>query len=459
MTRGSLSRRVTSARIARAAARGFTLVELMVSLIAGLIIALACMGLAKTATATFHEQARLSVVEGTVRFAGERLRQDLLRAGFMSTGNIRLASSENPAVPFGQKIAVVPGTAGGTASRYGALNDLAGIRIRVGGSRDASFVTTAGTEGPNSLATNNGLNPDALVVSGNLTSDDSYQGILRSDAPLCGGQRIEMKRDGDAAVRRLFDSANPAAALRGVFTPIVGTNYAARVVDARGCQHYVLVCGVEVVSADRMNVHLRPGTGGDVLPPGTGACGASVGEEVTVSPVHRMLWYIGPNTDAALATDPNVEPNGSKFNIYRQLMDASDPPAAVAGAREIVGEYAIDMKFGITVDDPSTPPPNNFRVFDLDSDTGGGNIDSWARAASGSATGAPGPQRIRSVRYRIAARAALPDRAANLVVPPGAPYLSRYCIDTTPVATCKRFARVRTLTSEVTLMNQRGMQY
>lgn len=443
----------------RARARGFTLVELMVSLVAGLIIAIACMGLAKTTTTSFYEQARLSTVEGAARAASERLRLDLLRAGFMSTGNIRLASSENPSVPFGQKIAVIPGTGGATASRYTTLNDLAGLQVRVGGSRDNALYAVAGTEGPNALATNNGLNPDALVVAGNLTSDDSYQGTLFNDAPRCGGQRVELRREGDAAVRRLFDTANPTATLRGIFTPVVGPNYAARVVDARGCQHYVLVCEVEVVDANRMNVHLRPGTGGDVLPPSTGSCGANVGEEVTVSPVHRVLWYVGPNTDAALAPDPGVEAATNKFNLYRQLLDASDPPALVQGGREIVAEYAIDLKFGITVDDPGTPPPNNFRVFDMDSDPGGGNIDTWARGASTTISGGPGPQRIRSVRYRVATRAALPDRTQNLVVPPGAPYLSRYCIDATPVNTCTRFARVRTIVSEVALMNQRAMQY
>jgi len=53
------------------------------------------------------------------------------------------------------------------------------------------------------------------------------------------------------------------------------------------------------------------------------------------------------------------------------------------------------------------------------------------------------------VRYRLATRSALADRNANLIVPPGAPFLARYCIENAAPATCKKFARVRTIVSEV----------
>ena len=68
---------------------GFTLIELMVSLIAGLAVALAVVALSTEATATFHEEARTAAAEMALRTAAERLRSDLQRAAYMSTGNIQ----------------------------------------------------------------------------------------------------------------------------------------------------------------------------------------------------------------------------------------------------------------------------------------------------------------------------------------------------------------------------------
>ena len=67
---------------------GFTLVELTVALVAGLIVAIGIVGLSREATATFHEEMRSSAAEATLRAAVDRLRADLQRASYMSTPNI-----------------------------------------------------------------------------------------------------------------------------------------------------------------------------------------------------------------------------------------------------------------------------------------------------------------------------------------------------------------------------------
>lgn len=438
-------------------ARGFTLVELMVSLVAGLIIAMAAVGLAKTASTTFYEQARLMSVESTTRSAAERLRADLGRVSYMSTGNIRLARNDSATVPFGQKISH---SVGGSTSRYGAVTaNLSGIRIRSGASRTNAVISTAGAEGANALSTNNGLKPDAIEITGNLTSDDSYQATWLGSGTdgACGGPHLTMKRDADAAVRRLLNASDPDKAVKAVFRPVAANavDYLARIVDMRGCQHYVPVCdaGGDATSAF---IDLRAdATGAAILSTvqDGSTCGGNIGEMFTVSPVHHVRWYIGPNTDARLATDTIVDATDNKFNLYREMLDANYAPLPNA-TPEIVAEYAIDLKFGIVVENPG--PPVSLDVLDLDSDNGGGNVDKWTGAASAATSN---PQRVRSVRFRIAVRAAVPDRTANLIVPPGAPYLSRYCLENATPANCKKFARVRTLVSEVALTNQAGMKY
>ena len=437
-------------RHSRNSSRGFTLVELMVSLAAGLVVTIAVVGLARAATTTFFEAARISSVEATVRNASERLRQDLARTAYMSTGNIRLARDGAPGVPLAHRIAVPnPSLVGASGSRITALDNLQGVSIIVGGSGLAP-IANAGTP---ALSTPNGLNPDALILGGNYTTDDSYVGTLLPGPSLCGGQIVALNSVSDAAVRRLLGGAVPLAGLQAAFTPVPGRLYAARVVDPNGCQHFVQLCQVAMAGAIGQ-VHLALDTANNPSVMGTGVttCGGDPTEDVVISPVHRVRWYIGPNTDPSLDPDPGVEPAASKFNLYREFLDAANPPAPIAATRQIVAEYAIDLKFGITIADAA----NALQVYEMDDAIAAPQITLWTQPAGGTAAGGPAPHRVRSVRFRIATRATVPDRRFPLTSSPGAPYLTRYCVD--PPG-CTKYSRVRTVVSEVALINQLGMSY
>ncbi|MBS2011843.1 MAG: prepilin-type N-terminal cleavage/methylation domain-containing protein [Deltaproteobacteria bacterium] len=468
---------------------GFTLVELMVSLVAGLVIAMAVVGLAKATTNTFHEEARMSVVESSVRLGAERLRADLSRIGFMSTGNIVLARDSNTAgtVPAHMRIATDTSIAPPTGSRYNTTDDLAGLRIFVGGSGAAAGTfpgAGSGSQGPLALATVNGLNPDAIVITGNFTTSDLYQGTLY-EAPdnlsgSCGSQSVLIKQNADAATRRLLNQPDPRVALRSAFQPVPATRFLARVVDPRGCEHYVVVCNVTMDASAACSlgdvcaaIHFEdPPRGGSprlpVLPadPPAGStipkmvCGANKGEPVSINPVHRFRYYIGPNNDPLTALDPaGIENAGNKFNLYRDMLDASNPPTPLPVTRQVMAEFAVDLKFGLTVSDPVPP---NLKIFDMDSDLGGGAITQWTQPPTfPTVNGGPGPQRVRTLRFRLATRSALPDRHGNLLMPAPAPYMVRYCTNPPDCAdpVRSRYARVRTIVSEVTLTNQLGMTY
>ena len=437
----------------RRQARGFTLVELMVSLVAGLIVTIAVVGLARTATTTFYEEARLSTTEATVRSAAERLRQDLSRASYMSTGNIRLARNDSPSVPFGQKISHIPGAA--TPSRYGArTDDLSGIRITVGGSQ-------AGAQGPSNLSTANGLNPDSIQLTGNFTTDDSYRGKMTGTNSIV----LKLLPDPPAAqvpdpvIARLIAGPDPDKAARNAFTPGSQTGaippFLARVADPRGCLHFVVISNVVGTAAGVTLTFAAAVTGNPVLLPteDQSTCGANDQEEVTVNPIQTVRWYIGA-TNPALAPDVSVNQVGNKFDLYRNIVDAAGADVPSPGGPQVVAEYVIDLKFGISVDG-FAPPPGNQLSFDMDTD--GVSIGNWTQAASATLTGNPAPHRVRAVRFRLATRASLPDRDAPLSLLPGQPYISRYC--TQAATPCKQFARVRTIMSEVTLLNQAGMTY
>ncbi len=424
---------------ARRRSRGFTLVELMISMVMGLIIALAAVGLARTSTTTFYEQARISGVEANVRAASERFRNDLSRASYMSTPNIQ----------WDAKVAKIPGAVG-DPYRIAALKELAGIRIAPA---DATIRGHA-------LSTKNSMTPHEIFLAGNLTTDDVYRGQLMTvGGTACGGSQIRLSGDADPAVRRLFAGAATQAERKAMtqvafmpgekMNPVqTGFQYAVQVMDMRGCFHYVTVCEVlESAQPNSVILNLAGGvltttdTGGDV-------CGARLMEEVAIAPIQRVRWNLQVENDTR-RIDTTLDGVGApnKFNLYRQVL-AHDGTTEI-GPPELIAEYAVDLKLGLIVDSSADGNPPVFTNIDFEGTDA--LFAEWGGLPTAS-TQAKGPHHIRSVRYRLAFRAPYADRRADIPMPSGPPYIARYCMaDATP---CVEWARVRTVMSEVALLNQ-----
>ncbi|MFO0742120.1 MAG: prepilin-type N-terminal cleavage/methylation domain-containing protein [Labilithrix sp.] len=443
--------------------RGFTLTELMVSLVMGLIVALAAVGLARTATTTFHEQARSSTTEMTIRTASNRLRQDLGRASYMSTGNIILDPKVAKFESAGTDATKIP--------RYPALATLRGIKVDVG----------MADGGPPATLAQNGLKPDAIELAGNYTTDDAYSGTIEDGAGGTSGdgscnnaQTIRLDTAADAATFTLGGGdktgnvalATLTANARAAFMPVAKKQFLAQVTDPMGCNHYVPVCDVVVTGSAPKPVLLvlvdAPANNRAVLYSNSTAaeqdkvarnCGAAVGGRVTIAPLSRIRWSIqvsGP----ALAPNPAVEDATKKTDLVREVLDFGGEPLF----KEVVAEYVVDMKFGLVIDDRAGAGANRQKILDIDSDPGTGDIWKTTSSAESIDPTKPGPQRVRAVRFRLAARASVPDRNADLALDAGM-VKARYCVDDDPADCKKGWARVRTVTSEVVLTNQAGMFY
>lgn len=435
--------------------RGFTLVELMISLVMGLIIALAAVSLARTATDTFYEQARISGVEAAIRTASERFRSDLSRASFMSTPNIR----RDP------KVARDPSAA---AYHVPSLRDLQGIRIEKAAMRT------------HDLSVRNGVTPHDVYIAGNLTTNDVYRGIFYSEDSGCAasggsGASIRLTRAADPAVRRLFNGEEDVNAQR-IATEIAFLphrrlqppldpdtySHAVQVMDMRGCFHYLEVCGV--VNGPTAGTVILQLTGGKGLlnttETGNDVCGARLMEEVAIAPIQRVRWSLGTESAATLATgryDPVLDgPDGQKkLNLQRQVL-AADGVTPV-GPPELVAEYGVDLKLGLMIDNSTTATPS---LLDVDFEAEDDVFKTWGAAVSTITTPNVGPQRIRSVRYRLAFRTSFADRTSDLAMPGGRPYMARYCmLPGSPGSPCTTFSRVRTVISEVALVNQAKAVY
>lgn len=429
----------TPSSLRRRRAYGFTLVELTVSLVAGLIVALAVVALARSATNSFYESVRLSTAEQSVRIASERLRADLQRTGFMTTGNINLAARDLGYAPVGHW--VMPGTGGGS------LANLSSINIYPGGS--VANISTV------NLSAKNSFTPDSIRISGNFSTTDSYRGRLQGTCT--GGQAIVLNAEGDGATWRLLSlNASAATSAKQAFLPAGSGSYA-RIVDATGCQHYAVVKDVSVAPNVATVCVAAPAGGNAVLAPASN-CGALEGAEVTINPVQRVTWYVSKNTDTNL--EGPADEADTSYSLFRSFL-GSDNKAIAA---ELVAEKVVDLKFGVVVDDRVA----RTQVYDYYVDTATNtNIAAWTGVKLTDGTddvtsdpAKPSPHRVRSVRYRVAARAALPDRNAPFS-DQTVPFQTRYCMDAAAASygECTRFARLRILTSEVALMNQARMSY
>jgi type II secretory pathway pseudopilin PulG len=443
--------------------RGFTLVEIMVSLVAGLFIAMAVIALSKTATNTFHEEVRAATVEASLRTASERLRNDLIRVAFMGTGNNWI--DPKAARPVSGK---APG------ERYPDMQDLQGIRINFKGSVAAS----------NPILAANKLMPDSVVIAGNLTTDDAYrmQWVPPGQAVGtggCGGPQLQMKPDADAALQRLVGGANwgslpagtPGRLVNTAFTPMANKDFFARAIDDRGCPQYIQVCD-SGFAGGVVYVNVRPSNDdqGLLTPNDTkDICGGNpLQTEFSVSPLSRVKWDIVPSnsplftaqTQASLAPDPaivagGIETAADKFVLVREQL-ATD--GTIVNNPEIIAEYAVDMQFGTVVSLLPTKIPT---IYDMDPQTVAAQNSTPLAHLTTLGTG--GPQRVRAVRYRLSVRTALPDRRTTVSIFPtpnlyNQPYIVRYCTNAN-LGTCATWARVRTIVSEVPLINQARFDY
>ena len=466
------SRRLRSPAESRTRARGFTLIELLVSMVAGLAVALAVIALGRDATNTFQDEARSSTAEMSLRLAKERLRGDLERIGFMSTANIALdpavARQNGDLVNNGAPIAptnVNPLELG--------ISSLVGVRLQNGGSVTNGDNTGTDQASGFSYSVTNGLHPDRIEVSGNFTTSDEYTARVEQPPPGGCGARLHLNQNDPAVLRLLLlpdgtakNAADATLAIASTFTPVTGQPFGVRVSDNPGTHYqYASVCisgGVASAAAVGtypftdvyVNVQyplLTTTTSPNGVNPGNGA-----GGNVVINPFQTVRWEVRRVANGIL-DGPTTATNQARFELVRTWIPTTYAPFSAGvftncpQCAETVSEFAVDLKFAFSVQNPITPTV--ITTFDMDDAV---NNAAWA-PTTGFIANNQGPQKIRGARFRLATRAAMPDRISTLAAPPN--YLYRYCTDPVALGACKNFARVRTTVEDVYLSNQARVSF
>ncbi|MGB0680339.1 MAG: PilW family protein, partial [Polyangiales bacterium] len=238
---------------------GFTLVELMVAMVAGLIAIGAIYTLSAASARHFHEQQRVARTQSALRLAMNRLRHDFGRAGFLGTPNSTL-----------------------DARCATQAAEVAAIDRFVNDDPDATAWL------PN--AVENGVSADSVVLTGNYASADGYLAIGLSGS----GDTVFLQQNWQA-FRRSFGVPFDEDAFAEVFRT-------GRLLRLRTQQGRTFILRITGINADRAAVRFTP-----ALPIG-GSCVVGLADGALVSPLSRIEYTVGDLSRDGSGMGANMAP-------------------------------------------------------------------------------------------------------------------------------------------------------
>ena len=325
--------------------RGFTLIELMVALTGGLFFAMFTFMMTRDISRFFQNEAMLSDANMGVLTGFQRLRNDISRAGFMASPNLRFDPKRCPA-PLPANTLNGINNAGYDANPE--LKRLALLRVDSGAST-ASATST--------------ITPDRLTLYGNYKTSESFS-VRAKDPAVGGGIGLVLESESQALLRLGYDQTNAttAAALLAEIFPV---NSIIRVVDDTGKQQYALVSNTSVATfgtypAGKPQVLLSTGASvPSIISRGdsNSLCGPKANwTNVRVNPVNIIQYEL----DDLSTTSPynlfyqNEEPT-SLVPVSLVRRELSAVGLTLNNSEEPISDYAVDFKVGlIVVEDVNT---------------------------------------------------------------------------------------------------------
>ncbi|MEM9073754.1 MAG: prepilin-type N-terminal cleavage/methylation domain-containing protein [Myxococcota bacterium] len=377
---------------------GFTLVEMMAALTAGLVAISAIYTISSASSKHFHEQQRISQTQMALRMGMSRLTRDISRAGFGGSPNTQAELNTGVACgrpPNGGHFSAVQFLDGQDTARLpnAAFNGVQADRIRLVGNYATAELFRAMPGG-------GGVSPTQLVIQADWQSFRRSFGVI--------GTTYDPE-----AFEEVF---RPGRVLH--IQTIGGQHFYPEITSSVGTNQTVTFTPSFVCGGERMNMAL-------------------------VAPLSRVEYRVVDNTD------PDVQ-LGNLFNVadgprgfanavlVRQELDSANRP--IRGSEQVVLEYVANVDFQFIVD--TTIGVGTAPNFVLEQGALAPNVTNF-------------PHRIRSVIVNLSARTA--DHDPTFPIPPGfaAPApgqpITRYQV----VPGLLGAARVRSMRSEVQLRNMR----
>lgn len=437
-------------------ARGFTLVELMVALTGSLFFVVFVFMLSRDVSRFFQSQIQLSDSTVSAINGFERLRTDIARAGFLASPNLARDVNRCPRPDLGAPQA--PASYGA----YPGLQQMGLARIIQGDYPSGNYVMDENSSG--------GINPDQIVLYGNYTTADEF--AVRS-ASWGAPDVVNLEPDSNALIRIGYDG-DPAvgdlAEKQALLDSIFRQDSIMRIADETGREQYSIIDSVTINTTLSPNVPVITLKDLAVITKDSAegtTCGMRAHSAgITVSPVDIIRYQIAdvrgyPHLrflfQGATPDYDNTRLDLVRYRLPANASNDADPTPEVMADAELIAEYAVDLKFGVTaLTDVGT---GVLTYFGEDHAT----IPSYAGIPySAPANGTNlGPHLIRGIHARLSVRTRTADFDGPLLADPDAAaseQLFRVEVAAGPTATeFGPHAALRSLRSHVATRNTRNL--
>jgi prepilin-type N-terminal cleavage/methylation domain-containing protein len=396
---------------------GFTLVELMVAIFVGAIIIYGMYSVYVTGQRIFHEEHRISQAQLAARLGMEVIKNDIKMAGFMSTPNVNFdpmvcSNAGGPALLNIQSVVHTNGTAGTVFNSAGGP-----AAIHLGG------------------AQNSGIAPDSILLTGNYVTSQSFL----AQTIRAGAGQIVLQDLHRLTLPGEDPTVLPPLPTDVEFARMFPANSYIRVVNKYGFMMFSRITAVGSAASRTITVSppLPDASAGSVR---CGVHGYGEGSEVNV--VSMALYRI--------EVDP-LDATGRKTDLVRWQVSADGN--TVAGTREIIVEYAVDVQVWFRHDDQATAllpfQPNIQYPQDMVDDSQVVILGAGGAAPILNGTLAAHPENLRVAIVRISVRTAEEDPTFPFVARAVGDPLVRFELNAGGVGS----AHVRSLTAQVELPN------
>lgn len=435
-------------RRSRRSARAFTLIEVLIAMSIGVLVAAAAFAMSRNATLFFQHESRISAAQLALTLGMNRITADLQRAAFLSSPNA----------------AADPMVCRADWSATKGLQSLAGVQIKTG------------PAAAQSNDANNGMSPDQIVIGGSFDHSEAFvvhcvrkAGTsiqLELQSPLYDGAMARVVAQLGTSPATPLDQRLATIFVPGRFVQILDPATGMKVFGKVSATNPVTVAAgnLATIALDTVpTIPTKPTSRCGISNLGSDACGGGL----LVSVVSRVRYQIADMTGntgkyknmlnktqtGLSAAQVTVTGDDGRTELLRAELGPNDDSAvltsAVDDARlEVVSEYAVDLRFGVTVStlvqqDMYEPLVDSYPI---------GHATVYAAAGDTAAPGAY-PQRIRAVQVRLATRTRAPDRYTDYGTPAGDGRRLHFYIPGTPSPS---YARLRTGYANVALPNQGG---
>ena len=461
----------SSSRVKPRQDHGFTLIELMVALTGSLFFTIFVFMLSRDVSRFFQAQSRTSDTTLAAISGFERLRTDIARAGFLASPNLSRDINRCPR-PTSGSTAAIPQQVGTQFDTYPGLQQMALLGI--------ASSPAALTALPFYATLNNAkINPDVLTLYGNYASSEQFP--VRSVDFDSNPVSIVLEQESPALLRVGVKTSTTDAAGTAILGRIFKAGGILRVVDETGRDQYSVINGVSFVSG--VSTVTLSNALALVQKGNANVCGIrGHAAGLAINPVN-IIRYAIVDVGSSFATHHpqlsylfggEVPPyDGTRLELMRyelpptvgsgdSILGVNWPGTgtSITSMGELVAEYAVDLKFGLTVLSNTqvggittiaeTASPSNYAGIPYESPANG--------QVSTSTTF--GPHFIRGVHARLSVRYRDADRETSILADPSDPTVTAQQLFRVKVsATPEEFARTRSFRGYISTRNTQNSMW